>query len=131
MYGDIRDVYERSYSPPYPVVYIAKKPYQLLGYVREHLTIRPSGIQKINSEYVHNSIYSIFAFVEPLGDRHHNNVRKHHTALDWIHEIKYLSDKMFPDATKSFWEWTASIHIRYPHYIGILTTRSAQDTEML
>ncbi len=31
---------------------------------------------------------------------HHTSVREHRTALDWAHEIKYLSDEMYPNAAK-------------------------------
>ena len=43
---------------------------------------------------------SIFAFVEPLGGRHHTGVHEHRTALDWAEEIKYLVDVMYPDAER-------------------------------
>ena len=77
-----------------------EKPYQLLGDVREPLPMRSGDDQKIDSEYKRNGTCSIFAFVEPLGGKHHVSVHEHRTAIDWAHEIKYLSDVMFPDAEK-------------------------------
>ena len=62
--------------------------------------MRPGDNQKIDSEYVRNGTCSIFAFVEPLGGRHHVSVREHRTAFDWAEEIKYLVDEMYPDAEK-------------------------------
>ena len=62
--------------------------------------MRPSDNQKIDSEHIRNGTCSIFAFVEPLGDRHHVSVRERRTALDWAEEIKYLVDEMYPDAEK-------------------------------
>lgn len=97
---DILDVYELPYRPQYPVVCMDEKPYQLLGDVRESLPMRPGDIQKVDSEYVRNDTCSIFAFVEPLGGRHHTTVHEHRTALDWAEEIKYLVDEMYPDAEK-------------------------------
>ena len=97
---DVLDVYEQPYNPQYPVVCMDEKPYQLLGDARESLAMRPGDIQKIDSEYVRNGTCSIFAFVEPLGGRHHTSVREHRTALDWAHEIKYLSDEMYPNVAK-------------------------------
>jgi hypothetical protein len=58
------------------------------------------GQQKIDSEYVRNGTCSIFAFIEPLGGRHHVSVREHRTAVDWAEEIKYLVDEMYPDVEK-------------------------------
>ena len=38
--------------------------------------------------------------MEPLGGKHHVSVHEHRTAIDWAHELKYLSDVMFPHAEK-------------------------------
>lgn len=37
-------------------------------------------------------------FVEPLGGKHHVSVHEHRTAIGWTMEIKYPSDKMYPNA---------------------------------
>lgn len=97
---DVIDVYELPYDPMYPVVCMDEKPYQLLDDVRQPLSVRPGDNQKTDSEYKRNGTCSIFAFVEPLGGRHHVSVHEHRTAIDWAMEIKYLSDEMFPDAKK-------------------------------
>ena len=62
--------------------------------------MRPGDGQKTDAEYKRNGTCSIFAFVEPLGGKHHVSVHEHRTAVDWAQEIKYLSDVMFPDAEK-------------------------------
>ena len=97
---DVLDVYELPYDPMYPVVCMDEKPYQLLDDVRQPLPVRPGDNQKTDSEYKRNGTCSIFAFVEPLGGRHHVSVHEHRTAIDWAMEIKYLSDEMLPDAKK-------------------------------
>ena len=97
---DILDVYERPYDPTMPVVCMDEKPYQLIGDAREPLPARPGDTQKIDSEYVRNGTCSIFAFIEPLGGKHHVSVREHRTATDWAEEIRYLVDEMYPDAKK-------------------------------
>ena len=97
---DILDVYEMPYDPSVPVVCMDEKPYQLLGEARESWAMRPGDNKKVDSEYVRNGTCSIFAFVEPLGGKHHVSVREHRTAVDWAEEIKYLVDEMYPDAEK-------------------------------
>lgn len=97
---DILDVYELSYDPVRPVVCMDEKPYQLLDHARDCLPMRPGDNQKIDSEYTRNGTCSIFAFVEPLGGRHHTSVHEHRRALDWAEEIKYLVEVMYPDAEK-------------------------------
>lgn len=97
---DVLDVYELPYDPMSPVVCMDEKPYQLLDDVRQPLPVRPGDNQKTDSEYKRNGTCSIFAFVEPLGGRHHVSVHEYRTAIDWAMGIKYLSDEMFPDAKK-------------------------------
>ena len=97
---DILDVYEMPYDPSVPVVCMDEKPYQLLGEARESWAMRPGDNKKVDSEYVRNGTCSIFAFIEPLGGKHHVSVREHRTAVDWAEEIKYLVDEMYPNAEK-------------------------------
>ena len=97
---DVLDVYELPYGPARPVACMDEKPYQLLGDVREPLPMRPGDGLKTDPEYKRNGTCSIFAFVGPLGGRHHVSVHEHRTAVGWAQEIKYLSDVMFPDAEK-------------------------------
>ena len=97
---DVLDVYEMTYNPSVPVVCMDEKPYQLLGEARESWAMRPGDNKKIDSEYIRNGTCSIFAFIEPLGGKHHVSVREHRTAVDWAEEIKYLVDEMYPDAEK-------------------------------
>lgn len=97
---DVLDVYERPYNEKEPVVCMDEKPYQLLGEVRKPMKACPGNDKKIDSEYVRNGTCSIFAFVKPLGGKHHVSVRERRTATDWAEEIKYLVDEMYPQADK-------------------------------
>ena len=97
---DILDIYEMPYNPQIPVVCMDEKPYQLLGETRKPLHVRCGDTKKIDYEYVRNGTCSIFAFIEPLGGRHHVSAREHRTATDWAEEIKYLVDEMYPDVEK-------------------------------
>lgn len=97
---DILDVYELPYNPLRPVVCMDEKPYQLLGDVRESWAMRPGDTEKVDFEYTRNGTCSIFAFIEPLGGRHHTSVRERRTAKDWAEEIRYLVDEMYPEAEK-------------------------------
>ena len=97
---DVLDVYELPYDPLRPVVCMDEKPYQLLGEARESWAMRPGDNRKVDSEYVRHGTCSIFAFVDPLGGKHHVSVREHRTAVDWAEEIKYLVDVLYPDVDK-------------------------------
>ena len=97
---DILDVYELPCNSLRPVVCMDEKPYQLLGEARDSWAMRPGDNRKIDSEYIRNGTCSIFAFIEPLGGRHHVSVKEHRRAVDWAQEIKYLADEVYPDAEK-------------------------------
>ena len=97
---DVLDIYETPYNNNRPVVCMDEKPYQLLGEAREELPVRCGDTRKIDYEYIRNGTCSIFAFVEPLGGKHHVSIREHRTAVDWAEEIKYLVDEMYPDVEK-------------------------------
>jgi len=97
---DILDIYEMPYNPDLPVVCMDEKPYQLLGEVREPLSMRPGDDAKIDSEYKRNGTCSIFVFVEPLRGFRYVVVRKQRTAIDWATEIKYLLTECYPDNNK-------------------------------
>lgn len=118
---DVLDVYEMPYDPKRPVVCMDEKPYQLLADVRKPLPMKPGSDQKIDSEYEREGTCSIFAFIEPLGGKHHVSVREHRTALDWAEEIKYLVDTMYPNVEKIILimdnlntHKVASLYKRYP-----------------
>ena len=97
---DVLDIYEMPYNPARPVVCLDEKPYQFLGEARDSWAMRPGDNKKVDTEYVRNGTCSIFAFVEPLGGRHHISVRKQRTAVDWAEEIRYLADIMYPDVER-------------------------------
>ena len=60
--------------------------------------------------YKSNGTCSIFAFIEPLGGKHHVRVREHRTATDWAEEIRYLAEEMYSCLNK------ASINKCQKHY---------------
>lgn len=97
---DVLDVYERPYDPSRPVVCMDEKPCRLLGEARESWAMRPGDDSKVDSEHVRNGTCSIFAFVEPLGGRHHVCALRRRTAGDWARQIKCLVDVMYPDAER-------------------------------
>ena len=97
----ILDIYEMLYDDSAaPVICIDEKLYQLLGEAREPLPRYLGDAQKIGSEYVHNGICSIFAFVEPLGGVRYVSVQRHCTTVDRAEEIKYLVDVGYSDCDR-------------------------------
>ena len=71
---DVLDVYDRPYDPEAPVVCMDEKPVMLHGEKNDPLPMKPGSIEKVDYQYVRNGTASVFAFVEPLGGRHHRPV---------------------------------------------------------
>lgn len=97
---DVLEVYQRPYDAQYPVWCMDEKPYQLLDHSRNPLPMRPGDITKIDSEYVRNGTVSVFCFIQPHTGRIEHSVEETRTAVDWAEKIKYLVDKIEPDAEK-------------------------------
>ena len=97
---DVLAVYARCYDPETPVVCMDEKPFQLLDHVRCPLPIQPGVPVKVDNEYVRNGTCSIFLFTEPLAGWRHTQALSHRTRKDWAHQIQWLLDDQYPDASK-------------------------------
>jgi DDE superfamily endonuclease len=52
-------------------------------------------------EYERNGVANLFMVFAPLEGWRHVKVTDHHTAIDYAHTLRDLSDVHFPDAAKS------------------------------
>jgi hypothetical protein len=85
---DVLEVYSRAYNPAKPVVCMDEKPFQLLGEVREPITMKPGIVEKVDSEYQREGTCSIFMFTEPLAGWRYAEAFEHRTKKDWAHRMK-------------------------------------------
>lgn len=97
---DILDVYQLPHDPQRPVWCMDEKPYQILGDSREPLPMRPGDTAKTDSEYVRNGTVSVFCFIQPHTGRIEHFVEETRTAVDWAEKVRYLVDRIEPDAEK-------------------------------
>ena len=97
---DVLAVYSRPYDEQRPVVCMDEKPYQLLGHVRDPLSVRPGATQKVDNEYERNGTCSIFIFTEPLAGWRDAEALPQRTKLDWAHKVKWLLEDQYPEADK-------------------------------
>ena len=96
---DVLEVYSRPYDKRFPVVCMDEKPLQLLADARQGRR-KKNGALIQDSEYVRNGTCSIFLFTEPLAGYRHARALEHRAKTDWANEMKWLSDKVYPDAEK-------------------------------
>jgi DDE superfamily endonuclease len=97
---DILDIYKKPYDSPYPQVGMDEMSTQLIGEVREPLSIQPGKPLKYDTEYKRNGTANIFMAFEPLTGRRTIKVTDQRTKVDWAHFIQELVDQHYPHVEK-------------------------------
>lgn len=80
---DVLDVYHRPYDESCPAICMDEKPYQLLEEFKELIPMKPGNVKLEDSEYIRNSICSIFIFTKPLKGWRTISVLERRTRKDW------------------------------------------------
>jgi hypothetical protein len=96
----ILDVYKRSYNATHPLVGMDESSKQPIKEVRQPQPAKPSSVEKYDTEYERNGVSHLFMFFEPLAGQRHVAVTDHRTAVDWAHQIKHLTDVLYPRAER-------------------------------
>ena len=97
---DVLEVYQRPHDPLQPVVCIDETTKQLLKETRQPIPMQPGQPQRVDYEYERNGTASIFMIFAPLEGKREAIVTDRHTAIDYAHALKHISDVMFPNAEK-------------------------------
>ena len=97
---DVLDVYTRPYDPNHPFVCFDETSKQLIAEKIEPLQAEPGKKQRYDYQYERNGVCNLFMFFEPLGAWRHVEVTQRRTAVDYAHQMKYLVDERYPNATK-------------------------------
>lgn len=95
---DVLEVYQRSYDPLCPVVYIDETNKQLVKETR--ISCEPGRPEKVDSIYIRNGVADVFMISEPLAGRRETVVTQTRTALDFADILRYTSDTLYPRAEK-------------------------------
>ena len=97
---DVLEVYHRPYDSRFPVICMDEKPYQLLGEIREPLSMKSGMVKKEDNEYVRKGMCNIFIFTEPLKGRRYLEVSVRRTKKDWAYHVKNVLENEYPTAEK-------------------------------
>ena len=95
----VLDVYQRPHDPNRPLVCMDESSKQQTREVRTPLPMKSGQPEKYDNEYERNGVSSLFMFFAPLEGWRHVEVTDSRTACDWAHQIKWLVDVRFPEAT--------------------------------
>ena len=96
---DVLEVYQRPHDPACPVVCLDETSKQMIIETRTPIA-RPRRKARHDYEYERNGVANLFMMFAPLEGWRHVKVTDRHTAKDYAHALRDLSDMHFPDATK-------------------------------
>ena len=97
---DVLEVYHRPHDPEYPVVCVDETSKQLISETRIPIKAKPGQPARHDYEYERNGTANLFMLFAPLEGWRHVEVTDRHTAVDFAHMLRDLSDAHFPGATK-------------------------------
>ena len=96
---DVLDLYAEPYDPSRPVVCFDETSTQLLADVREPLPAQPGRPRRQDYEYRRGGTRNLFLFCEPLAGWRHVAITERRTMVDFAHQMRWLVDVAYPDAT--------------------------------
>ena len=97
---DVLEVYHRPHDPEYPVVCVDETSKQLIRETRIPIKAKPGQPARHDYEYERNGTANLFMMFAPLEGWRHVEVTDRHTAVDFAHMLRDLSDTHFPGAKK-------------------------------
>jgi hypothetical protein len=97
---DILAVYVLPHDPDCPLVCFDEATKQLIKETRAPVPMQPGRPARVDYEYERNGTANMFMMFAPLEGWRHVKVTDRHTAVDYAHALKDLSDIHFPNARK-------------------------------
>jgi len=97
---EVLEVYHRPRDPERPLVCLDETSKQLIVETRAPIPAKPGQPARHDYEYERNGVANLFMMFAPLEGWRHVKVTDRHTAIDYAHVLRELSDVHFPDAAK-------------------------------
>ena len=97
---DVLEVYHRPHDPERPLVCLDESSKQLIVETRTPIPAKPGQVERHDYEYQRNGVANLFMMFAPLEGWRHVKITDRHTAIDYAHVLRELSDVHFPGAAK-------------------------------
>ena len=97
---DVLEVYQRPQDPQRPLVCLDETSKQLIVETLAPIPAKPGRKARHDYEYERNGVANLFMLFAPLEGWRHVKVTDRHTAIDYAHTLRDLSDVHFSDAVK-------------------------------
>src|SRR3984893_14600275 len=98
---DVLEVYQRPYDPQRPLVCLDETSKQLIIETRAPIPAKPGRKARHDYEYERNGVANLFMVFAPLEGWRLVKVTDRHTAIDYAHTLRDLSDLHFPERRRS------------------------------
>jgi len=95
---DVLAVYTRPHDPERPLVCLDETSKQMVAETRTPIAMKPGSPAHYDYEYERHGVSNLFMMFAPLEGWRHVKVTDRHTAVDYAHVLKELSDIHFADA---------------------------------
>lgn len=95
---NVLEVYQRPYDAKRPVVCLDETFVQLIGEVRQPLSMAPGRPERYDGEYVRHGVASLFMAFEPLAGWRAVQVTDSRTRKDFAHVVRDLVDGRYREA---------------------------------
>ena len=89
---DVLEVYQRPHDPECPLVCLDETSKQLITETRVPIPAKPGHPTRHDYEYERNGTANLFMMFAPLEGWRHVEVTDRHTAVDYAHVLKDLSE---------------------------------------
>jgi hypothetical protein len=96
---DVLDLYAEPYDEARPKVNFDETSKQLIAEKREELPATVGRAQRYDYEYKRNGTRNLFMICEPQAGWRHIVVTQQRTKVDFAHQLKWLVDERYPEAT--------------------------------
>jgi hypothetical protein len=97
---EILDLYEEPYDPLRPMICFDERPYQMLGEVRDPLSMAPGKVRRFDSEYKREGMAYVHMAFEPLRGWREVEVSERRRGLEFAQLMHHLAEEIYPDAEK-------------------------------
>jgi hypothetical protein len=95
---EVLAVYKRPHDPRRPLVCLDETSKQMIRETRTPIPGKPGRAARYDYEYERNGVANLFMMFAPLEGWRHVKVTDRHTAVDYAHVLREISDVHFPDA---------------------------------
>ena len=92
---DVLEVYQRPHDPQRPLVCLDETSKQLIIDTRAPIPAKPGQPARHDYEYERNGVANLFMMFAPLEGWRRVTVTDRHTAIDYAHVLRELSDIVF------------------------------------